>query len=95
VLAAWPSGAWLVTARYHAALAGAWAGSRIVVIATNEKLRGAAHELGVPAVAPDATAAAFAQALISAEPLPLPHALAAQAREACAAFLRSAVAHRR
>ena len=95
VLAAWPSGAWLVTARYHAAIAGAWAGSRIVVIATNEKLRGAAHELGVPAVAPDATAAAFAQALISAEPLPLPHALAAQAREACAAFLRSAVAHRR
>jgi len=95
VLADWPSGAWLVTARYHAALAGAWAGSRIVVIATNEKLRGAAHELGIPAVEPDATAAAFAHALNSAESLPFPHVLAARAHEACAAFLRSAVAHRR
>jgi len=95
VLAGWPSGAWLVSARYHAALAGAWAGSRLVVIATNEKLRAAAHELGAPSVAPDATAATFAHALISAAPLPLPHALAAQAHEACAAFLRSAVAHRR
>jgi len=95
VLAAWPSGAWLVSARYHAALAGAWAGSRVVVIATNEKLRGAAQELGVPSVPPDATAAAFAHALISAEPAAPPLALAARAREACAAFLRSAVAHRR
>jgi hypothetical protein len=65
------------------------------VIATNEKLRGAAQELGVPSVAPDANAAAFAHAVISAEPLSPPQALATRAREACAAFLRSAVAHRR
>ncbi|MBL9213274.1 MAG: polysaccharide pyruvyl transferase family protein [Opitutaceae bacterium] len=95
VLARWPSGAWLISARYHAALAGAWAGSRVVVIATNEKLRGAAHELGLPSVAPDANAATFADALASAAPLTRPLVLAALAREACAAFLRSAVAHRR
>ena len=43
ILAHWPSGEWLVTARYHAALAGAWAHSKIVVLSTNEKLRAAAH----------------------------------------------------
>ncbi len=70
-LGRWPSGEWLVTARYHAAIAGAWSGSRVVVIGTNEKLRGAAGELSVPL------------------------ALATQARDACAAFVRSAVAHQR
>ncbi|MBM3854131.1 MAG: hypothetical protein FJ399_13410, partial [Verrucomicrobia bacterium] len=32
VLARWPGAEWLVTARYHAALAGAWAGSKVVVL---------------------------------------------------------------
>ena len=95
VLAAWPSGTWLVSSRYHAAIAGAWAGSRVVVIATNEKLRAGAEELGLPSIEPDAERAAIAAALKSAQPQPPPHALADSARAACAGFLRSAVAHRR
>lgn len=47
-LARWPSGEWLLSSRYHATLAGAWAGSKAVVIALNEKLRAAADETGFP-----------------------------------------------
>jgi hypothetical protein len=94
-LARWPSGEWLVTARYHAAIAGAWSGSRIVVIGTNEKLRGAARELSVPLLSPSANVADFARALAAATPTPPPHLLAAKAHAACAAFVRSAVAHQR
>ena len=95
VLARWPSGAWLLTARYHAALAGGWSGSRVVVLATNEKLRAAARDLGAPCIGPDATLAEVSTALAAAAPVPPPQALAAQAQQACAEFARSAVAHRR
>jgi hypothetical protein len=88
VLDRWPSGEWLVTSRYHAALAGAWAGSRLVVLATNEKLRGAAHELGAPSLAPAASAAAVAEALAATTPATPPLALAAAAEAACADFFR-------
>ncbi|MFM9090709.1 MAG: hypothetical protein ACKOUK_03085, partial [Verrucomicrobiota bacterium] len=47
----WSGAARTVSARYHAALLGAWAGSAVVVIATNEKLRAAAEVLRVPAIA--------------------------------------------
>lgn len=93
VLARWPSGAWLVSARYHAALTGAWAGSRVTIVATNEKLRAAAAELGAPAIAPDADASAVAAALAAAPSQLPPHHLAQRAEAACAEFLRSAVAH--
>ncbi len=94
VLARWPSGEWLVTARYHAALAGAWSHSRIVVLSTNEKLRAAARELHAPLLSPEADAATVSRALETALPATPPRALAERAYEACAAFLRSAVAHR-
>ncbi len=95
VLARWPSGEWLVTARYHAALAGAWARSRIVVLSTNEKLRAAARESHAPLLSPHADDASTARALAAAEPATPPRQLAERAYEACAAFVRSAVAHRR
>ena len=41
-LARWPGAEILLTSRYHAAITGVWAGSRVVVIGINEKLRGAA-----------------------------------------------------
>ena len=44
----WPSGQWLLSSRYHSTLAGAWAGSRAVVVGLNEKLRAAADETGFP-----------------------------------------------
>jgi hypothetical protein len=88
VLARWPSGEWLVTARYHAALAGAWAGSKLVVLSTNEKLRGIARELGVPLLAPDADEPAAAQALAAAVAVAPPFAFARHAINACAEFVR-------
>lgn len=95
VLAQWPSGEWLVTARYHAALAAAWAGSRVVVVATNEKLRAAANELLTPSVPTDADEHVVSDALAHAQAGRPPHLLAERARAACAAFVRSAVAQRR
>jgi len=94
-LSRWPSGAWLVTARFHAALAGAWAGSKIAILATNEKLRAAAHELGCPLLATDADAATVMRTLHSlSSQAGVPRAaldLAAdRAFEACAAFVRAA-----
>jgi hypothetical protein len=46
LLARWPHGEWLLSSRYHATLAGAWAGTRTVVLATNDKLRSVAVECG-------------------------------------------------
>lgn len=92
VLVRWPSGEWLITARFHAAFAGAWAGSKIVVIATNEKLRAAARDLGCPMIAPDADEPTVAAALRTAVPVPRATLLAAaeSAHAACAAFVQSA-----
>ncbi|MBI5766605.1 MAG: hypothetical protein HZA93_02340 [Verrucomicrobia bacterium] len=90
VLSLWPSGGWLVSARYHAALAGAWARSRIVIIDTNEKLRAAAHELSASLISADAPAATVARALVQATPATPPVASADRALAACAAFLHAA-----
>jgi hypothetical protein len=90
VLGRWPSGEWLVTARFHAALAGAWARSRIVVIATNEKLRAVAQELAAPTIPPDADSATVTRALASAVPATPPIQAAERAYAACAAFVRTA-----
>jgi polysaccharide pyruvyl transferase WcaK-like protein len=95
VMDRWPSSERLVTARYHSAIAGAWAGSKIVVLGTNEKLRAVARELGTPLVSPDADETAFTHALESAQPRTPPIHLADLAYGACLAFVRSAVAHRR
>jgi hypothetical protein len=94
-LARWPSGEWLLSSRYHAALAGGWAGSKIVIIATNDKLRAAARELACPSVAPDADAATVRRAFEMASPAAAAKAAATQARAACAAFLRAARSARR
>lgn len=95
VLAGWPSGEWLVTARYHAALAASWSRSRVVVLSTNEKLRAAAREIHASLVSPEADETTVSRALSAAEPTSPPRLLAQRAYEACAAFVRSAVAHRR
>jgi len=85
VLARWPSGEWLLTSRFHATLAGAWAGSRIVVIATNDKLRAVAREFGCPMLAPEAQPAGFAAALRESQPVARPPLVRAAglARQAC------------
>ena len=90
ILTRWPSGEWLVTARYHAALAGAWSGSKTVVIATNEKLRAAARDLACPTLSLNADLRAVTRALEAASSASPPAALAAKAEEACTAFVRAA-----
>lgn len=90
VMARWPSGEWLVTARFHAALAGAWAGSKVVVLLTNEKLRGVADLLGCPTLSPAADEPAARLALTAAT-APSPALLSAEAdriQAACAAFFQ-------
>jgi len=91
-LGRWPSGEWLVTARYHAAIAGAWAGSKVSIVSTNEKLRAAALELSCSMLTTDATATTVADALCSAV-APSRDVLtqsADRAHAACAAFVRAA-----
>lgn len=95
VIAGWPSGEWLVTARYHAAIAGAWAGSKIAVISTNDKLRSIATDLHAPLLPLRADEGSVFRALTAAKPAKPPVHLAERARAACAEFVRSAVAHRR
>jgi hypothetical protein len=88
VLGRWPSGEWLLASRYHATLAGAWAGSRAVVITVNEKLRNAAAEFGCAALDPAADPAELDNLLRSATP-PAEAVLrshAAAARRACGEF---------
>jgi len=89
VMAGWPSGEWLVTARYHAAIAGAWAGSKIVILATNEKLRGVAKELGVALVDLRAEGSSLAAAVAAAEIVGKPQARAEVAQAAVAAFVQA------
>lgn len=92
VLERWPGGEWLITSRFHAAIAGAWAGSKVVVIGINEKLRSIARDLNAPVIEPDADESTVLQALRSARPSPPPVALAHGAWQACESFARSAVA---
>lgn len=89
-IASWPTGEWLVTARYHAAIVGAWSGSKVVVIETNEKLRAIARELGVPTISPDATTGEVLTALRLSRVLERPAAQAGRAIRACAAFVTAA-----
>ena len=92
VLAGWPSGEWLVTSRFHAAIAGMWAGSKVVVIATNEKLRSLAHGFHLPLIAPDAAENTVREALASARPVARATltTAAAQASTAVGEFVRQA-----
>ncbi len=88
VSARWPSGGWLLTSRFHATLSGAWAGSRAVVIATNNKLREVASECGYPTIPANADNETVAQAFKVSVP-PRKKALQARAtaaRQACAEF---------
>lgn len=82
-LARWPGAEILLTSRYHAAITGVWAGSRVVVIGINEKLRGAATELGTPLISPSADQAEVERAIRDAVARPAPRHLASAARAAC------------
>ncbi len=90
VIADWPSGEWLLTARYHSALLGAWAGSKIVVVGINEKLKSVAREICAPTVTEDSTSDEVIGALRVATINPAPLASMERARAACLDFVRRA-----
>lgn len=83
VIAGWPGTEILLTSRYHAALTASWAGSRVVVIGTNEKLRAAAEELGAPLIESVAEKRDVERAIGNARHQAAPRHLAATARNAC------------
>jgi len=90
--ARWPSAEWILTSRYHATLASAWAGSHAAVIATNSKLRGVARECGYPALPIDGDPASL-PALLKAGCAPdraLLLARSSAARRACDEFAAAA-----
>jgi hypothetical protein len=91
VLGRWPSGEWLLTSRYHATLAGAWACSRAVVITINEKLQGVAAEFGYPTLSPSADPGGLDVLLQSATPPPESNlrSHASAARQACEEFFEA------
>jgi len=86
--ARWPAGEWLLTSRYHATLASAWAGSRTVVLATNEKLRSVAAECGYPLLPLEADPAILPGLLQDSAPPPTARMRerAEVARKACREF---------
>lgn len=90
ILHNWPSAEWLISSRFHAVLAGAWAGSKIVVIAVNEKLAEVARELGTPTISPDASLAEVRRSLGDSHAIAKPVKQAEQAFTACAEFVRLA-----
>ncbi len=81
----WPCGEWQLSSRFHATIVAAWAGSKTVVLATNDKLRGIATELGYPALAPDADLSHLANLLQASQSPSRPklETFATLARQSC------------
>ena len=69
LLAAWGVPEFMLTSRYHAALIGAWMGSRVAVFPRSEKVRSAMTELRLAGIADMTDAAAAAASAIAAEPV--------------------------
>ena len=87
----WPTGEWLVTSRFHTSLVGMWAGSKIIVVATNGKLRGLANDFDLPCVEPNASLKEWHDAISSARPVQPARlaAAASDAERACREFFES------
>jgi len=90
VIAEWPTPDLLVTCRYHAAIASAWAGAKVLVVEINEKLRSIARDLGVPAVAPTASTAELISAISQTHRAANLDHLAEAAERACRDFILAA-----
>jgi polysaccharide pyruvyl transferase WcaK-like protein len=69
LLAAWGVPEFMLTSRYHAALIGAWMGSRVVVFPRSEKVRSAMTELRLAGIADMTDTAAAAASAVAAEPV--------------------------
>ena len=94
----WPTSEWLISARFHSAIVGAWAGSKIILLATNQKLAGLAAELGCPKIAPSEYGLRELSTLLSrATPTSMSRlsTLAAAAEKSCHEFLHCAYRYSR
>jgi len=94
LVGSWRRPARLFSTRFHAAIIGAWSGSRVVVFERQQKLLGIARDLGITSFASMPDPRALAQAFELAQPVPPPVLDAAvdRAQRACAAFLTAASA---
>ena len=88
LLTGWEGVGSLFVSRYHAALTGAWMGAKVAVFARNDKVAGAARQLGLPTVASLDDPAAILNAVRSAQPAErgLLLDLTAEVRESCGSF---------
>ena len=71
VLGNWPASEWVITSRYHTTLASAWAGSKTVVLAINDKLKNAAYDCDYPYLEKKANPREIIKALENSEPAKL------------------------
>jgi polysaccharide pyruvyl transferase WcaK-like protein len=94
VAALWPTPEWLFTSRYHAAIASAWGGAKVVVVGLNEKLRAISADLDAPLITPSATPDELSAAFMRARPVAATNlnGLAASAESACREFVAAASA---
>lgn len=86
----WPCGEWFLTARFHSALVSAWAGSKVLALGHNQKLRSVALELGIPCADMNSEPGLFPVLLEASQPVERRCLTreATKAREACGEFFR-------
>ena len=70
LLSCWEGLGSLFVSRYHALLVGAWMHARVSVFARNDKVAGAARQLGLPTVAGLAHPEEILRAVDAARPVP-------------------------
>lgn len=87
----WPTGEWLLSSRFHSAIVGAWAGSKILVLETNLKLKDIAKTLDCKRISLDEKPADIAKKLERATPVSdcQLNALAEKAKDSCKSFFHS------
>lgn len=90
ITADWPSGEWTVTSRHHTAIAAAWAGSKLLILPINAKLRSTAEEMNAGLLSATASKADVETALSQACIPTVPREQAKLAYTACRSFFAEA-----
>jgi len=69
ILAAWQTGEWTLTSRYHSALASLWGGSKTTIFTLNHKLSSVADDFGLNTVPMDASHETILASLKTSKPV--------------------------
>jgi hypothetical protein len=94
LIANWGVPGAVLTSRYHGALTAAWMGARTIAFRRNDKIAGAAQQLGLTLVSDLGDTEAIQRALAQSRPVDreLLNGLADRARQCCEEFLAAASA---